>query len=68
MITFKKGKMRLPETYSVRRDKVKIATIQKFANEDAWFWYGAGRNTAARPASLEECKAQVKKFFQKETT
>ena len=48
---------RSPEAHELTRGGVVFATVQRRGN--AWFWYGPGLNTAARPASLDECKAEA---------
>lgn len=55
--------MRLANTYKVNRDGKEIAVIQGL-NNGTWFWYATDVNTYETPKSLEDCKADVKKFFQ----
>jgi hypothetical protein len=75
-ITFRKGRRydgraRLAESYEAKIDGKRVATLQRHGNspfgqpdnEEAWFWYGGGVNTAADPQTLEKCKAQVKAHF-----
>ncbi|MFL6709265.1 MAG: hypothetical protein ACJ8HI_13765 [Massilia sp.] len=47
-----------PDTYELSRGERWIARAQQ--NRDGtWFWYGAGRNTANRPMTLEAAKAEA---------
>ncbi len=75
-LTFSKGRRydgraRLPESYEAKIDGKRVATLQRHGNspfgepdnEEAWFWYGEGVNTAGAPVTLEKCKAQVKAHF-----
>jgi hypothetical protein len=66
------GRARLPLTYDASINGRHVATLQRHGEAPwtgpddaakAWFWYGAGRNTASAPVTLDECKAQVKAFF-----
>jgi hypothetical protein len=66
---WKKGKLRdgqtrLAETYRLHRDGAKLAIAQRMGQASSqWFWYGDGINTASRPASLAECKAEAFAHF-----
>lgn len=62
------GRMRLPDTYHVKRDGEEVAIIQRrVTGSDLWFWYTMGQeshvNTSRSPAPLENCKAAVKEWF-----
>ncbi len=52
------GLMRLAETYDLRCGGEELATAQKM-DDDQWFWYGLDQNTAHRPDTLENVKAEA---------
>jgi hypothetical protein len=58
----REGMMRLAATYNLHYAHEHLATAQR-AKGDLWFWYGDGINTAGRPDTLENVKAEVMKHF-----
>jgi len=70
------GLMRIAPSYYVNYGKKHIATIQSMLHDPAdyakcWMWYSGSDdihddviNTTHDPKSLEDCKAEIKKFFQ----
>jgi hypothetical protein len=51
-----------PRTYKLNYGGVALATAQE-TRGDLWFWYGDGVNTASRPDSLENVKAEAIAHF-----
>jgi hypothetical protein len=43
----------------LRKDGEEIAFAQQIRKGDNWFWYGMGYNTAHRPDTLENVKAEA---------
>lgn len=48
------------ECFQLTRGGPVLATCQEI-DDDRWFWYGAGINTAHRPTTLIECQDEAKR-------
>lgn len=48
---------RSPEAFELVRQEAVLAVVQYVPGEGAWFWYGAGMNTADLPTDLATAKA-----------
>lgn len=57
------GLRRLSATYELRNGGKQLATAQQNSNDALWFWYGGGNNTAHRPDTLENVKADAVAHF-----
>lgn len=49
-----------PMYLELRRDGVRLATVQAHDKGGGWFWYGGGVNTAGQRLELEDAKRAAK--------